>query len=64
MILKVLTVKELSGILNIGLSKAYTLMRSKAFPSYRLGGKYYITDEALFDWLRKAQGKTINLWNL
>lgn len=59
--MKILTVKDLSSALSIGETKAYQLMRSKAFPSYRLGGKHYVTDEALYDWLRKAQGKTINL---
>lgn len=57
--MQALTVTDLCDILKIGKSQAYALMNSKAFPSYRLGNKLYVTDDALSDWLKKIQGKNV-----
>lgn len=57
--MKVLTAKDVSDILKIGKNQTYMLMNSKAFPSYKVGKKMFVTDEALEEWLRKIQGKTI-----
>lgn len=53
-----LTTKDLQQILKIGRDRAYALMRSKAFPSMKIGTRYYVTQEALDDWLRKYAYKT------
>ena len=58
---EVLTAKEVSDILKLGINKTYSLMNSSAFPSYRIGNKMYVTNEALDEWLKKIQGKTINI---
>lgn len=42
-----LTTKDLQVILKIGRDRAYALMRSKAFPSMKIGARYYVTKEAL-----------------
>lgn len=42
-----LTTKDLQVILKIGRDHAYALMRSKAFPSMKIGARYYVTKEAL-----------------
>ena len=57
--MKVLTAKDVSDILKLGKNQTYMLMNSKAFPSYKVGKKMFVTDEALEEWLRKIQGKTI-----
>ena len=59
--MNVLTVKDVCDILNLGKNQVYTLMNSKAFPSYRIGNKLFVTDTALEEWLIKIQGKSINL---
>lgn len=59
--MKVLTVKDLSAILKIGITQTQKLMGSPAFPSYRIGKKMFVTEEALETWLKKVQNKTIHL---
>lgn len=56
---KVLTTKEVGAILRIGKNKAYTLMNSSTFPSYKLYGRLYVTEEALNNWLKKIENKKI-----
>lgn len=48
-----LTTKDLQVTLKIGRDRAYALMRSNAFPSIKIGTRYYVTKEALEEWLRK-----------
>lgn len=59
--MKVLTPKEVSDILKIGKNQTYTLMGSKIFPSYRIGNKLFVTQEALEKWLNNIQGRQIYL---
>lgn len=56
---KALTVNDICDILRIGKTQAYALMHNDTFPSYRIGNKMFITEEALDDWLRKIQNKSI-----
>ncbi len=58
---KVLTVKEVAEILRLGKNQAYALMNSKVFPSFRIGNKLLIAEDALNNWIAKAQGKNISL---
>ncbi len=55
--LVVLTVQELSKVLHIGRDKAYALMKSEAFPSICLGGRYFVTEKALMEWLKQYEYK-------
>jgi len=57
--IKVLTTKDVGAILKIGKNQAYALMNSSAFPSYRLGGRLYVTQDALEEWLQKIRNKNI-----
>ena len=59
--MKVLTVKDISAILKIGITQSQKLMGSPAFPSYRIGKKMFVTEDALENWLKRIQGKQINL---
>lgn len=53
-----LTVKDLQVMFKIGRDKAYALMRSKGFPSIKIGGRYYVTQKALDEWLEKYAYKS------
>lgn len=53
----VYTTKDLQIALGIGRETAYSLMRSKAFPSMRIGSRYVVSREALNDWLKIYAGK-------
>lgn len=59
--MKVYTVKEVAEILHIGKNKAYALMNSSIFPSYRLNKNLYVTEESLKEWLTKIKGKNISI---
>lgn len=59
--MNVLTVKEVSSLLKIGKNKAYLLMNSKSFPSFRIGNKLLVAESALNEWIAKVEGKTITL---
>lgn len=52
-----LDVKDLMNRLGIGRETAYALMRSTAFPSMRIGGRYLVSVEALHRWLQQNEGK-------
>lgn len=54
----VLDVKGLQIALGIGKDTAYSLMRSQAFPSMHLGGRYMVRKEAFEAWLKRNEGKT------
>ena len=56
-----LTTKELQETLKIGRDRAYALMRSKAVPSIKIGARYYVTQEALDEWLRTYAYRTFHL---
>lgn len=49
----VFKVKDLSEALGIGRDAAYALMRSKAFPSMRLGRTYIVSKDNFMEWLNQ-----------
>lgn len=46
-----LSPKELSRYLGVSLSTAYNLCRSKTFPSFKIGGNYYVSLDRLRKWI-------------
>jgi excisionase family DNA binding protein len=54
---KVLTASEVRDILKIGKNQTYALMNNKAFPSYRIGNKMFVTEDALNEWLKSIENK-------
>ena len=58
---KLYTVKDLQCELGLGRDKAYQLMHNKTFPAIKIGGRYFVTQDALDEWLRKYQYKTVVL---
>lgn len=58
---QVLQTKDLMNYLRIGKDRAYALMRSKSFPSMRIGKTYCVTMTSLQAWLNENAGKNVNL---
>ena len=54
-------VPDLTQIMHIGRDKAYALMRSKAFPSTKIGSTYIVTKDKLEEWLNSVSGKDFKL---
>ena len=54
-------VQDLQEILHIGRDKAYSLMKNRSFPAMRLGGRYMVTQEAFFRWLKCYEGKEFKM---
>ncbi len=45
--------KDLQKELNVGRDRAYNLMHAKAFPSIKIGGRYYVAPEELKKWIQQ-----------
>lgn len=54
------TVKDLCEM-GIGRDKAYSLMHNTSFPAIKIGGRYYVTEDALTEWLKRYQYKSVKL---
>ena len=54
----VLSARELSVYLGIGLSKSYQLFHADGFPTVRLGKRLFVPREQLEIWLKKQISKT------
>ena len=51
-------VEDIQRIFGIGRTKAYQLMDSSGFPSFRLNRKVLVSRDRLEEWIRKTTGKT------
>ncbi len=58
---KVLSTKDLMDILGIGRDKAYALMKSKSFPSTKIGRTYFVTSDNFKNWMKSIAGKSITI---
>lgn len=54
---EILTAKEIKEKLKCGINRAYDLMKSPAFPSIKLGGRYIVTASAFNRWLIENENK-------
>lgn len=52
-----LTVSDLRQVLHLGRDKCYALMHNPAFPSIRIGNRYFVQGRELVKWLDSYQGK-------
>lgn len=55
--IRLYTVDDVQDIFKLGRTKAYQLMSSDGFPSFRLNKKLYVSHDKLTDWIRKTSGK-------
>lgn len=56
-----LTVGDLRKRMGVGRDCAYALMHSTAFPSMKIGGRYYVSEEALEKWIKAMEYKVMKL---
>ena len=54
---ELLTAKELKQVMHCGINRAYDLLKSTAFASTKIGGRYYVTTSALKEWLVMYENK-------
>ena len=54
------TVNDIMKIFHLGRTKAYQLMESDGFPSFKLNRRLYVESEKLNKWLEKTSGRTYN----
>ena len=55
--LAVYSPKDVHEILGLSLNSVYAIFRQETFPSIRIGKRFFVTDAALRDWLRRYEGK-------
>lgn len=53
--------KDLQAKLKISRDRAYALMHAPAFPSMKLGGRYYVVEKEVDDWLKRYAYKAFEL---
>lgn len=49
---ELMTVKEVRDYLKCSNENAYTLVKSKGFPSFKVGGSYRIRKDEFIEWVR------------
>lgn len=54
----IFTVSDIQHILSIGKTRAYELMRSDGFPSFKLNNRIYVTKLNFERWVEKYTNKT------
>jgi len=54
---KLINIKELCSYLDVSEKTAYILVKSRDFPSVKIGGKYRIIVDELPGWLEKQSKK-------
>ena len=54
-----LSVEDVSKYLHIGRNKIYKLMKKPGFPYVKVGARYFVTKDALDDYISSNQGKAI-----
>ena len=57
----ILTVKDVSEYLNIGINQAYALIKRKGFPVIRIGNSYRVYKDELDKYLKSFNGAKIKL---
>ena len=55
------SVKDIQRMFNFSLTQTYSLVKANGFPSIRIGGRILVEKHALESWLKKNQGKKVEL---
>ena len=61
--MKILKKKDMLEILPFGKTKLQELLISKTIPATKVGRDYIITEEQLYNWLKKNEGQTVDFWH-
>ena len=54
---KLITPKELKAYLGCNNNRVYELVNRRDFPSFRIGGKYYIIYDDFINWMKNQTRK-------
>lgn len=54
---KIYTLKEAMEILRVGRNAILNLVKTKGFPAFKIGGKWFISVEGLSNWIEKQSNK-------
>ncbi len=54
---RLLTARDLQYIFSVGKNRAYELLNSKAFPTIQIGGRKYVSWDALQKWIEIYSGR-------
>ena len=55
---RVYTPKDVHEILDLSMTTIYNIFRQKTFPSIRIGKRFFVTEDALKDWMSTYEYKT------
>lgn len=53
-------VRDIMRIFKCGRDKAYAIMQTEGFPSFRIDGTYYVERDNLEKWIRSCKNKIIS----
>ena len=59
--IELLSVKDIMNYLKISNKKAYSLLKVKGFPQFRIGNTYYIPKQEFENWIIEHARKNINI---
>lgn len=54
------TVSDIQTVFKLGRTKAYALMSSDGFPSFRMNNRLYVEEDKLRSWVSSRAGKSFN----
>jgi hypothetical protein len=55
------TIENVQKYFRCGRNKALVLMRSKTFPSFKIGRKYYVAEKDVYRWVEKIKNHNVLL---
>lgn len=58
---KLLTPKQVSGVIGIGMTNTYKLFKLKGFPKIQIGKKYFVNEDDFFTFLSQHKFSTVFL---
>ena len=59
---KLLTPKDVQGVLSLGKNTTYKLFNLKGFPKIRIGKKYFVYEDDLENYLKEHVKSNIYVW--
>ena len=58
--INILTVEDVKKIFSIGRNNAYELMHREDFPSFKIGKKLFINQDALYKWIENQSNSQLS----
>ena len=58
---KILHPKDIKQILGCGMNRVYDIINTKGFPKIKIGNRYYIPENAFYNWIEQNTYKEYHL---